>query len=244
MGRLAHVLDRRKLSDFESDIIKLLSSRSYQELALWSPPFDPFEVMGVAGRELIYSSVLSWLLSDSVNGQFKQRFLDWLAERIHKLDLKGRSGVDEPVEVRTEFGDSEAGRIDVFAVFPGLNLAVAIEVKVWAGEGDDQIGRYQKFLDRRFPSQTRAVVFLTPHGGSPETADKSSATPCLNMSWSEVADMTSGELGGGEASDFRVQFSRHISRSIVMSRGAERTIVLELLRQGNNAKTIKRIKEN
>ena len=29
-----------------------------------------------------------------------------------------------------------------------------------------------------------------------------------------------------------------------MSRGAERTIVLELLRQGNNAKTIKRIKEN
>ena len=231
------------MSDFEADIIKLLSSPRYQELALWKPPFDPFEIMGVAGRELSYSSVLSWLLSDSANKQFKQRFLDWLAEPIHRLDLERHSEGDESIEVRTEFGDSVAGRIDVFAVFSDLNLVVAIEVKVWAGEGDGQIGRYQSFLDRRFPEGKRAVVFLTPHGRRSATEDESSCTPVLNMSWEQVADMTSGAVGGSEENDFRVQFSNHVSR-IVMNNAAERNLVLELLRHGNNAETIRRIVEN
>ena len=229
------------MSDFATDVLRLLSSRHYHELAAFDPPFDPLEVLGVSGRELNYSNVLSWLLGDSSNRQFKQSFLCWLVKKSNfVLDFKD----DEPVEVKREFGDSKAGRADLFVNFHDLKLAVAIEVKVWAAEGENQVSRYQDYLARQFPESKRVVVFLTRHGDSPVSVDESSSVPVFDISWREIAGMTSACVGGGEENGFRAQFARHISRSILMDRVDERELVIGLLKQGDNAKTIKRIIDN
>lgn len=229
------------LSDFATDVLRLLSSRHYHELAAFDPPFDPLEILGVSGRELSYSNVLSWLLGDSSNRQFRQSFLSWLVKKSG-LDLGFKD--DEPNSVKREFGDSEAGRADLFVNFHDLKLVVAIEVKVWAAEGENQISRYQDFLARRFPESKRMVVYLTRFGDPPASADENSRVPVLDMSWREIAEMASECVGRGEENEFRVQFARHVSRSVLMERDSERKLVLDLLKQGNNARTIKRIVDN
>ena len=228
------------MGDFAQQIVALLSSRHYQELATFDPPFDPMEVLGVSGRELSYSSVLAWLLRDPVNRGFRQSFLAWVA----KNGLSFEASKDEPIEIKREYGDQEAGRIDVFVNFPRRKLVIAIEVKVWAEEGQDQISRYQNFLSSRFADSCKMVVFLTRCGYKPKSKGKSPCVPVLEMSWREVADMLGDCPGQGEESDFRAQFREHIHRSVLMQDEGKRKIVIDLLRQGDNAKTIRTIIDN
>ena len=228
------------MSDFEQKLITLLSSPHYHELAAYKPPFDPFDVMGVSGRELSYSSVLSWLLGDPANKAFRQKFVSSIAPSLgNALD----AGRDEPIDVKPEYGDDEAGRIDVFVHLPSLNLAVAIEVKVWADEGSDQISRYQDFLARKYPHCTKVVVFLTRLGNPPTTACPASDVPVLNMCWRKIADIIDECSGQGEEHDFCAQFRKHIYRSLLMDRD-ERRMVIDLLHEGDNIKTMRKIIDN
>lgn len=230
------------MSGFESDVANLLSSKHYQQLAVYKPPFDPIEVLGISGRELSYSNVLSWLLCNRANRDFRRRFILNIAER---LDFDIDAHRDERIEVRREFGDQEAGRTDVYVNFPDVKLAVAIEAKVWAKEGGDQIRRYQDFLVRECPHYcAKVVIFLTPLGDKPNSADGLSDTPVLSMSWGEIADLIGKCSGNGEEHDFRNQFARHLYRSVLVDRNEERRLVIDLLKEGNNAETIKRIVEN
>ena len=156
------------MSNFQQAIDRLTASSNYQKLATYKPPFDPFEVMGIPYRELSHSNVLAWLLRDEVNKEFRQKFVSWIVNELKDNNLS--VGTDERVEIRLEFGDDKAGRIDVFAHFTDLKLAIAIEVKVWAGEQESQIERYQSFLVRKYVNCSKVVIFLTPQGEHPETS--------------------------------------------------------------------------
>lgn len=229
------------MSGFESDIVHLLSSEHYQQLAVFEPPFDPIQVLGISGRELSYSSVLSWLLSNPANREFRRGFVLAIAERP---DFDFDADRDEPIEVKREVSDREAGRIDVLVNFPRLKLAVVIEVKVWAEEGGDQIRRYQRFLVKKYPHYcAKVVIFLTRFGDEPKGSDRSSDAKVLSMSWGEIADLIGKCSGNGEEHDFRNQFARHLYRRVLVE-NEEQRLVINLLKEGNNAETIKRIVEN
>ena len=252
------------MGDLQQAIYRLRSSSHYQKLATYKPPFDPFEVMGVPYRELSHSKVLSWLLSDEANKEFRQKFVSWIVKRLDNNSLA--VGADEHVDVRLEYGDDRAGRADVFAYFNCLKLAVAIEVKIRAGEQDGQIERYQRFLKRNYAvCNNKAVIFLTPFGDSPNTDNPETCVPVLNMSWDIVASMIDNmqpeqsdennndnvsiiARGSGEKTRekhlFRIQFRRHLGREIVMNKKEEKQIVRDLLREGDNARTMQTILDN
>jgi len=226
------------MRDLQQKIFQLLSSRHYQKLATYRPPFQPLAVLGITHRELSFSGVLCWLLNDSENKKFRHEFL---LSITRKLGLDYPDGFDEPIIVRREYGDAEAGRIDLFVQLESLDLVVAIEVKVRAGEGDDQISRYQEFLQRQYKhNNSKAVVYITPFGGSPATASDQSDVRVLPVSWKSIADILDDCTGHGEIHDFRVQFSKHIRRSVLMHQ-EEKQIVIDFLKEGENAKTIRRI---
>ena len=231
------------MSELQKAIFRLVSSPPYQKLATYKPSFDLFEVMGGPHRELSHSSVLSWLLEDAANKQFREKFVLWIVSQLDKYNLS--VGTDERVEVIREYGDENAGRIDVFAHFPRLKLAVAIEVKVWAGEQDSQIQRYQGFLKRKYADCWKVVIFLTPLGEHSGTSVQDTCVPVLNMSWDKVARIIDNmQPEDSHENSFRIQFSRHLSRRIVMKVTKEQRIVKELLREGDNAKTIQQIIDN
>jgi len=197
-------------------------------------------VLGIANRELSFSSVLAWLLSDPENKEFRQEFLLLITR---KLGLHRAVSLDEPIIVRREYGDDQAGRIDVFVQLETLDLVVAIEIKVKAGEGDKQISRYQEYLRRQYPhNKHKIVVYITPFGRSPTTATDQSDVRVLPVSWKNLADILEDCTGHGEIHDFRIQFSKHIRRSVLMHRD-EKQIVIDFLKEGDNAKTIRRIME-
>ena len=237
------------MSDFQNAVIKLLSSPHYKELEAYEPPFNPFEIAGVTHRELTHSSVLAWLLRDEANKEFRQRFVDKIATDKPELNL---SVPDDPGDprlkpkiVETEKGD-KASRYDVSVYFEALNLVIGIEVKVWAGEQHNQVKRYQDLLCQNYPGYKKVVVFLTPRGRKPETADENNVdVPVLAMSWGYVSKMIRAmRSASGDKNNFRMQFSQHLERNIVMSKTEEQRIVCELLSEGDNAETLDKIIKN
>ena len=239
------------MNSFEKDVVKLLSSPHYQKLATYKPPFDPFEVIGC--NEIRYSRILAWLLKDPVNREFRQKFLLHIANSLEcfsgNLEKNLYEGMDEAIDVELEYGDDQAGRIDVFVCLENLRFVIAIEVKIWAGEGFNQISRYQNFLIRKFSHSDwkKLVIYLTPYGESPKTASSNDETkkrvPILCMSWREVADFIHECQGRSIEHDFRVQFKQHIFRSMLMEY-EEKKIVIDLLKEGNNKETIDKIINN
>ena len=152
----------------------------------------------------------------------------------------------EPKIVRTEKGD-KTSRIDVFAHFESLDLVIGIEVKIRADEQPDQVERYQKFLYQKYSGYKTAVVFLTPTGWEPETADEDNVdVPVLAMSWGFVSKIIREMRSAlGDENNFRMQFSQHIERNIVMNEKEEQRIVRELLSEDNdNLETIGKIIKN
>ena len=231
------------MSNLDNAIEHLKESRHYKELRDYKPPFNPFEVMSVPYRELAHSSVLAWLLMDGTNKKFRQKFVACVTNQDIGLDAE-----DEDIEVRCEYGDSEHGRIDVFARFRQLQLAIAIEVKIWAGEQERQIDRYQSFLEKKYPTDTKMVIFLTPWGYEPESdIDKISEVPVLTMSWGTIAEFID-EVNDSfdkpeDEYNFRKQFSQHIKRNITMEKD-EKLLVRDLLSDPGHAETIQKIINN
>ena len=157
----------------------------------------------------------------------------------------------KPKIVKTEKGD-KTSRIDVFAHFESLDLVIGIEVKVNADEQPDQVERYQKFLCQKYSGYKKAVVFLTPTGWKPETADENNVyVPVLAMSWGCVSEIiremrsTLGDKKLGDKNRFRMQFLQHLERNIVMNEIEEQRIVRELLSEDDdNLETIGKIIKN
>lgn len=256
------------MSDLQQAIDKLRSSPHYKELAAYEPPFNPFEIAGVAHRELTHSSVLAWLLRDEANREFRQIFVTWIRDRVRgvrdrtvaeakkinddwdKFVVPGNPEDSslKPKIVKTEKGD-KTSRIDVFAHFESLKLVIGIEVKVWADEQPDQVERYQGLLCKDYPSYKKVkkvVVFLTPTGWEPETADKDNLdVPVLAMSWGFVSKIIREMRSAlGNENDFRMQFLQHLERNITMNETEEQRMVRELLSEDNNLEMIGRIIDN
>ena len=229
------------MCDFEEKIIRLLSSPHYQRLSTFKPSFSPLHVLGIPHRELSFSSVLKWLFTEPENKEFRHKFLLWIK---NNLGLDGEFPIYQEIIVKREYGDSEAGRTDLFVQVPSLDLAIAIELKIKSHEGHQQIARYQNFLQNNYTNiANKIVVFITRSGRPPNGALDLPEVPVLNMSWKWIADNLNLCEGYGEMHNFRIQFAKHIRRSVLMHK-EERQIVIDLLREGDNAKTIRRIINN
>lgn len=239
------------MSDLRQPIDKLRSSPHYKELADYEPPFNPFEIIGVRDKELRHSKMLAWLLRDEANKEFRQKFVAKMVEiatdKKLEIEFSPPDGLKdyrfEKVCVRTEYlcGTREDGLIDVFAEFETLKLVIGIEVKIWAGEQDDQVERYQNFLCQKYSADyERVIVFLTPGGYPSKTKSSIPDVPVLEMSWSDIACMIREMRSEpGNADSFRMQFSQHLDRNFSVNR--EQRIVHALLSQGNNLEIINKI---
>ena len=246
------------MSDLQGAIECLKKSQHYKDIADFADDgllFNLFEVMGVRYRELTHSSVLAWLLSDEANIDFIREFLNRVAKQ-DKVEFddetKGKIAnfqTSDDIEVICEYGD-EKSRIDVFAHFKSLELVIGIEVKVWAGEQEKQVKRYQKLLKKEYPNDRKIVIFLTPSGYEPSTAIKCEDVPVVCMSWGDIVDIIDKVNDAAEKTRekyekhiFRKQFSQHIKRNILMGT-KEKQLVRKLLSEGENATTIHKIIHN
>lgn len=178
----------------ERDIAGLDGDKLLSQLGSYVPPFDLVGSLGVGRDEVAHSRLLQALLDPRkhVGAEIVLRSLLQDILRVHNLD--GGTGermkaiLDERwqrVEVRREFE-----RIDIVVriVSSGGAMVVGIENKIEAGEGEEQLGRYQDALRRAYPNHAALMVFLTPTGRDPTTAIPRHPVPVVSIGYGLIAE--------------------------------------------------------
>jgi PD-(D/E)XK nuclease superfamily protein len=139
--------------------------------------FDPFEALGITGRELSYSTLLAYFLRPSSGHRLGFAFLKAFFNAV----LEETSDTASLVPFLAHVDDTDENSVRVWREWRSIDIVVtwntgdrgdavvAIENKIWAAEGWKQLARYQNELARQFPKALKAVIFLTPTGRSSDT---------------------------------------------------------------------------
>lgn len=167
---------------------------------LTSERHNIFEALGVAHKENYHSRFIGYLFNPSGEHDqgdvFLRALLQWLMPHP-ALSPTVRDSIGaylSPFVVRrtqaritTELDTGGYGRIDLVIELPG-GTTVAIENKVYAGEQEEQLGRYWKWLRSPRPSgaaENSALIFLTPDGRAGTTSATQDAV--VRMSYADLA---------------------------------------------------------
>lgn len=175
----------------------LMQDPAFAELSEFTHQFEPFRAMGIHSKELVHSRILATFLNraglHNLGADFLNRFLMALLQPQTRLfsgealDSGAFLAVVKP-NVHSQVY-RELNCIDLVIVFPAHQLVIGIENKLDAGEQENQVARYQATLCERFPGFKQAMVFLSPNGRVPKTANTQDGVPVYCMDYGQIADI-------------------------------------------------------
>lgn len=133
--------------------------------------FDPWHAAGIGHNEVRNSTLLAWLLNPAGSHGLGQIPLYALLKILHKKS-SGKFPAEFSrychVQVETNPTGDVHNRVDIEMDSDAFFLL--IEVKIRAGEQENQMQRYCEEAAARAGVRPWAVVFLTTHGGASKTA--------------------------------------------------------------------------
>ena len=138
--------------------------------------FNMFGMLGVAHYEVTHSAIIAGFLNPKeLHGQgdkFLKLFLSVIGDETG-LDTKNSS-------VYTEFSNDD-GRIDIL-VEDDRNKAIIIENKIYAGDQNEQLKRYDHFASKKYRNGY-SLYYLTLEGGNAsEQSAKDAKYRCISYS--------------------------------------------------------------
>ncbi|MBI3126073.1 MAG: PD-(D/E)XK nuclease family protein [Candidatus Tectomicrobia bacterium] len=145
--------------------------------------FNVFDALAVRDKEVLHSRFLAYLLDPGERHDQGERFLRRFLQGVLE-EGDPRLGTTQAV-VQREVPVGDWGQLDICIWLPGH--VIAIENKVHALEGDNQIGRYHGWLASQRGEKT--LVFLTPRGDRPVSAPDGIAAECKCLSYGDLADI-------------------------------------------------------
>lgn len=148
------------------------------------PNVDLFAELNLAGQESFHTRMLAFLLNPKGAHKQKARFLDlWL--KCLGLPTVAERGVSERnIRIAIEYSISPDSRVDLCLWLP--DSIIVVENKVFAGEGQDQLTRYQGWLQQQ-PQTMKTLVFLTPDGRAPRSGKGKAKPKPKPMSYGDLA---------------------------------------------------------
>ena len=130
--------------------------------------FNVFDALWLDRRVIYHSRFIAYLLDPRSSHDQGTVFLDLFFKLLDSkcndwqaACLNNSANYHAP-RVITESGADEHGRIDIVIYL--RDAIIAIENKVGAEEGDNQIKRYRHWLDKQTHVPYKYLVFLTPDG--------------------------------------------------------------------------------
>lgn len=144
--------------------------------------FNVFKALGVTRKEVIQSRFLAYLLSPKEYHYQGAKFLNAFLALIDPIDPKleripaekyGRIRVSTEHSAGEDSAGKDLGRMDIVIDYRPEWLIV-IENKIDAGEGDEQLSRYQKWLEKQDKVGQKNLIFLTPTGHEAVSAERDS----------------------------------------------------------------------
>lgn len=158
--------------------------------SLESKPFNLFHTLeDLLGENTISKIICYFLGSENSHGMglaFSQNLVDDLIKggKLPKA-LRSDGTLSKVAEVEAVFNWATAKKrfVDIVAIFRDEDgkalLVIGFETKIWAGEQRDQVRDYQQALLDSFPDVMSRMIFLSPNGYLPSTADATS--PCRSF---------------------------------------------------------------
>ena len=183
------------------------------------PGINLLQAAGLARQEIRHSNLLAFFLDP---GQPHGLGDEMLRQLLHQIaspaattampfsHLKRRLGGYADLQVRREMMN-----IDVVAWSDKQRFALAIEVKVDADEGEEQLKRYRERMEQEFPDYELQLLFLTREGTPPVDECWSVITwASVCTALDQARDRKQGTLS--EASLFSIeQYLEFIKKEIV-----------------------------
>ena len=123
--------------------------------------FNLFRFFDLGGYEETHSRILAWLLNPRGNHRLGAAFLNRFLAATTDLDRADADG--SAAQVQREW-QGQWGRLDLLILDEGQQFLCAIENKVYSGEHSQQLTRYRRALENRYPDFTRRYLFLSPWG--------------------------------------------------------------------------------
>ena len=194
-----------------------------EELVRLAKEFDAFGFLGISGSEEIHSKVLAWLLNPrGTHGSgdyFLRRFLsETRVVTTHEVESSDWSSTT----VRREWPNvvnGKKGLLDILVLNQGKKFVCAIENKIFSNEHSEQLSRYRKALEVRYPRFQRHHLFLSPWETRPRRAeDQKTWAP---VSYGEVLNAIEATLREGVdpknhgVTAFLNQYATTLRRNIV-----------------------------
>ena len=129
--------------------------------------FNVFSVLGLEKKEVIlHSKLLAELLNPNGSHGMGSYFLSSFLEKLNEeLEIKFSLDELDKTTIEIEKDTNGKGRIDIFIETP--NDVIIIENKIYAGDQEKQLKRYNEFLSENFGEKTKHILYLTLYGTEP-----------------------------------------------------------------------------
>lgn len=153
----------------QDDCTKLEQDPQFKKLHSLLSRFNIFSALNIEHFEIRHSNVLAWLLTSTETHQLQNQPLCLFLEilRNKHIDISPAHSA----LVKREMKLPNTGQIDLLLYLDSGEI-IAIENKVKAGEGKNQLKRYRNALEKLYPHTKIHYLFLTPAGDSPKTDDE------------------------------------------------------------------------
>lgn len=230
--------DRQTLEDLQRDY-------GFLELDNFVAPLQIFRALSVARDEFAHSRLIATLLDPRQHRGAEIMLRTMLrAIREHEHLACGAAErlqemLDAPwtnMNVRREF---EFIDIVVLITTPLQTFVVGIENKIDAAEGKEQLGRYQRALERAFLGQTSVMVFLTPTRREPTTSIPDHPIPTVAIGYELIVEAVEEALQQAEPAsrDRRTlsEIATHLREDILDEETEVKALVRELWRSHGRA---------
>jgi len=141
-------------------------------------PISLFRTMDAGRLEIAHTRTLAWLLDPTREHGFRAALLAAILRHLSGKNCSRGFHVDWVKSEHPIDGSGDRGRLDVLAqgAFedgPRNGWVLVIEAKVDADEGEDQLQKYETWVQSKAGGRELFRVFLTADGHLPETgADK------------------------------------------------------------------------
>lgn len=185
---------RSKLDKWRESMAQMIERQD--ELAAegkWvSGPADMLGIAQVARNEMVHTRMLAWLLDP----RGKHRLGDAVLRRVVGHATAQGEAPNPPLVVRSVHVSHWLNHTEADIVVFGWDFTLVIEVKVDAGEQEEQCDR----LYKNYGSEPGPLfLFLTPGGWPPHTATGAAQSAFKTVSWTQVRKMIECALESRDA---------------------------------------------
>lgn len=166
---------QRSPEEIAADIAELekfiLDIDCLDPLDKWVNRLNIFNILSIENAEIRHSNFLAWLFDPNETHGLGDYFLKKIIQNVvnsHPLDSRpisifelDRLELDDAVVLR------ESDNIDLLIFSKSAKLVFVIENKIDSGEHDDQLKRYEKTVNSKYPDYRKVFTYLTPYGDTP-----------------------------------------------------------------------------